>query len=1246
MAIRRTQLIVATSALLAIGGGYFLSQVLAVQGQGNLAQAPLNDQVAVPPAFIMAVDDSGSMTFETLFPGNNGQGHWNAGTAATNGFYDGLGRLNAAGTGLYAHVIPNGINIDVNNRLTIPPIDNFGFARSAEENPSYFDPSVVYLPWKRANGTSFPDATITAALSDPRNPVLPALDMTGRRQDIAGTDRFAVTRAGMVLPTGTVHYVTANCGGLGTTAPTRNTWVTLAAPVTLTAACRVAFEYFPATFYVKTTSADPPGYVGGRVLATNACGAGCDMWRYEITAANFGAAYPAMIQNFANWYTYYGNRNRAMVAGMTLALEDVEDMRIGFFTINNRIGTVPMRDVSVPADKTALYANVTGLPASGGTPNLFAVEHLRTQFRRTDVNAPVQLACQKNAGMLFTDGFSNSGTPGAPAVGGLGFPFDPTPADSMAAIATRAYLENIRPALPAGQVPVPTGCSAPIPDPRLDCRIDPHMNFYGVTLGARGNLFDPDVPRDPFDPPALAWPGHINDSPTTVDDIWHATVNTRGEYINATTPADITNAMRRILGAVSAGASPSGSIALTGARIGNNTLSVQPYYEATNEGTDWYSTLTASTVMTDPLTSITTFTTAWEAASRMPAPGSRNIWFGGLLGTAEPFVPLNVASLTRLCDNPEPGMSRCTAPQLIALGAPVDPTDLDDAIDYLRGDQSLEVTRGPGGKLRFRTNKLGDIVNSTPVVVGKSDDFGYAALPGALGASYTTFLAAKTASRRPMVFAGANDGMLHGFDGRPGGAGGIEAFAFIPRSVLGHMGNLLFPYDPADGNSQKFQHRYFVDGPVVVADARFGGAWKTVLVGSTGAGAKGAFGLNVSNVSLTAGAFTAADRLWEINNLDLTLPLAVRRNIGHVLGRPVIVPVKTGSETGPVSWRAIFGNGYNSFNNKAVLFMVDMAPGAPVITMVEAVEAAAPAGDNGLGNIVVVDRFGPDGGGALVAPRRDGFADTVYAGDQKGAIWKFDLRTAAPANQTVPVFTTQVYTTGPEAGTRQPIIGGLTAAPGPGGGVLVYFGTGSFSFTTDPVDTTVQSLYAVLDNGSGTTATITNLVEQTITGSTAGGRGTSSNPQPSGSRGFYLDLPAGERFVGYPRVESGVLFMPTYEASATLSVACNVQGQNWLYGLNALSGAAGLSNIHQGTPTGATPGQGTGALSLTTGGSAPVKDVAVLTSPRIAPLGPLAGAAQIAAALAAQCSMIVQVAGAPPLFLPRACGRQSWRQIQ
>lgn len=1266
MASRRTKLFAGATTTVVGAGAYFLYSVMAVQGQGTLAQAPLNVQAQIPPAFIMGVDDSGSMSFETLFPGQDGQGCFQAGS-----FFNNDGTLRTSGTCGYNHVIPyTGHRID-GNRHAIAPIDPFGFARSNEFNPSYFDPAELYQPWLNSDNTPYGsgpgnpagNASITATRANPRT-ATPTLNMTAVREETNGNLQFRLLN-GMVLPTGTEYFTVNQCGGLGTTPATLNTWVALSAPVTVNATCVVGIRYFPASFYLRTTTLAPAGYLtdvvlpgqpGGRSLAAGACGPGCDMYRYEIKPANYAtvADYDAAIQNFANWFSFYGNRNRAMIAGMTRSLVDVQNMRVGYFTINQR-NTVAMRNMNVPADKALLYTSLLSLPISGGTPNLFAVDHMGMQFQRTGAGAPVQLACQKNAGMLFTDGYSNQNSPGAPAVTGLGPPFDPTPANSMAAIATRYYQMNLRPDLPAGRVPVPAACSAPSPDPRLDCRTDLHMNLYGVTLGARGSIYDPAAPRDPFVAPYPNWPGHTNDNPTTVDDIWHSAINTRGEFINARTPNAITAAMRRVLASVSAGSSPAGSIALTGARIGSGSLAVVPFYEARNDGTDWYSTLTAQTVSVAPGTGVVSFPTAWEATTRFPTGARGNIWYGrGNLPPA-PFTSANVGTLDNLCNNPRPGMSLCTGAQIAALGgAPA--LTLDQAIDYLKGDQSLEVDTNPAGRLRFRTTVLGDIVNSTPVVSAPTDDYGYRGLPAPYGSSYSTYLTTTKASRRPMVYAGANDGMLHGFDGRTTPLdGGQERFAFIPQSVMGHMGNLLFPYLASNAGDQKFKHRYYVDGPVAVSDAYNGTAWRTVLVGSTGAGARGVFGLDVSDVSGTTGSFTAADRLWEISDLNGTLSAPIRNNIGHVLGRPVVVPVKTGSATGPVTWRAIFGNGYNSQTGNAVLFMVDIGTGAPQVRMLEARESGAPAaGTNGLGNIVVVDRWGAAGDNTLTARTRDGFADTVYAADQKGAIWKFDLRDTVPvntlpaaANQTVPVFTTQTYTTGPETGTRQPIIGGLTAAQGPGGGVLVYFGTGSFSFEGDPTDSSRQSLYAVLDQSNGnptTTIARTDMLQQTIGTTTGGTRSTSSNVATVLRSGWYLDLPLGERFVGYPRLESGLLFMPTYAPNS--ATECTTAGVNWLYGLNALSGAAGLSNVRFGSPTGTSPGSGTGAVSLDTQGTAPVKDVAVLTTPRLPPLGPGATPAELADALAAQCSMVIQVAGAPALYLPRPCGRQSWRQIQ
>ncbi|MGH8758690.1 MAG: pilus assembly protein [Burkholderiales bacterium] len=1173
-----------------------------------------------------------------------------------------------------------------NTRFSIPPIDNFGFARSPEFNPAYFNPSVTYSPWVRPNATTnaledYPRPSPGATVPSP-DAAAPRFNLGAvheDRTDDTGTapmpEEMFVVPQGALLPQGTRYYVVRACGGLNTT----NNWTTVGRNgIRLSEACEAGISYFPATFYLKTATVAPATYVGGRILATNACGSGCDMYRYEITSTMFGAAAPAMLQQFANWFSFYGDRNRSMIAGLTRSLSGVEDMRIGMFTINSGAracgdatcyddyDTVNMRDMSSDAEKARLYREqLLLLPAAGGTPNRFAVNHIGRQFqRRTGDNLPVRLSCQKNAGMLFTDGYSNEGsvTDAGNADAAMPAPLRDAHSGTLADIAAKYYLANARPDLLAGNVPVPEACKTTPNAAKLDCRADPHVNFYGITLGARGALVGtPPYVDNPTtllvneqyeaaftNPPA--WQAFEDNQPNTVDEIWHATLNARGEYINASTPADITGALRRVIDGFTGGASPSGSIALTGARIGTNTLAVSPFYEARGDGgTDWYSRLTAQTVSAEPTTGVAIFKDVWEASARLPQAGLRNIWFGSNAG-AKAFDVENVASLNNLCNNPERGMSRCTGAELEQLGGEDSngtptPISIDQAIDYLKGDQKDEVRLNSSGKFRFRTTRLGDIVNSTPVVSSASDDYGYRSLPAPYGAEYGTYLLTGKANRRPMVYAGANDGMLHAFDGRADSAGGIERFAYIPQGVLGHMGNLLFPYRSSDGNIQKFSHRYYVDGPLAVSDAYYDGGWKTALVGATGAGAKGAFALDVSTVSNISGSFEAPQRLWDINSLNTALSDTVRANIGFVLGKPVIVPIKTGSGSGPVKWRAVFGNGYNSASGRAVLFLVDIAPGAPNITMIETVETGAPAGDNGLGNIVAVDRWGPATDNTLTLAIRDGFADTVYAADQKGAIWKFDLRTAAPPPPARPLFTTMLYASGRENGTRQPILGGLTVAAGRGGGVMIYFGTGSFSFDGDGIDTTQQSLYGVLDNNSGTTITPSSLLQQTIGATTTVNgqmtRATSSYIPSYTQFGWFINLPSGERFVGYPRIESGVVFMPTY--APTAAIGCGTNGANWLYGLNALSGAAGLSNVRFDSPAGRSPGTSTGAVGLVTDGTAPVKDVAVLTQRRVTPADFPGG---LPSGTPPQCSMVIQVAGAPQLYMPRACGRQSWRQIQ
>ncbi|MDC6625470.1 PilC/PilY family type IV pilus protein, partial [Leclercia adecarboxylata] len=165
-------------------------------------------------------------------------------------------------------------------------------------------------------------------------------------------------------------------------------------------------------------------------------------------------------------------------------------------------------------------------------------------------------------------------------------------------------------------------------------------------------------------------------------------------------------------------------------------------------------------------------------------PTARKVFFG----TNTDVLPFssNSVTLESLCDlSPSlyPGMARCSAGELTDLGA-----TRANAVSYLLGERSLETRRG--GRFRDRTTVLGDIINSSPVISAPIDDYGYRGLDQGLGASYATYLETKR-SGRYMVYVGANDGMLHAFDGGMGvsgtmdSSGGAETFAYIPATSMG-----------------------------------------------------------------------------------------------------------------------------------------------------------------------------------------------------------------------------------------------------------------------------------------------------------------------------------------------------------------------------------------------------------------------------------------------------------------------------
>jgi type IV pilus assembly protein PilY1 len=1120
--LRKTRLLRAAFAVLA---GF----VGAAQAQ-TVAQNPLFLTNAVKPNILLAIDDSGSMDSEVLFPTNDGAAWWHtsdqgfSGRDQDNAERPGALNFNAQGAASstwkkYVYLFPNGVGKDVGLRVyqdathdhyAIAPLPQFAWARAPAFNAAYFDPAAEYPPWRRDDGGRFADAPPAAA---PTDPVLgnTTIDLTAT---VARDDKNTTFRmyAGMVIPAGVRHRI------LGVDA----SFVTRSQAVVIDQQRDVAIAYFPATFYLPEGTALPAGYgYTGPTLAGTAPDGSTPLVGYEIRPENFASTgqYQEALQRFANWFTYYRKRHLATRAGIGLSFGDISSVRLGSFFINNRT-PLAMRDLGLASDRAAVYASIYGKVGNGGTPNREAVNHCGLQLQRTDADAPVQVPCQKNFAILFTDGYSN-----ASSVSGIGNedaapgpysgvdPYRDGVSGTMADIAMKYYANPLRTGagFPPGRVTLPPGCASTNPPPALDCNPDLHMVFYAVTLGVRGILFDPDTPVDPYlDPPA--WPTTFpNRHPSAVDDLWHASINGRGALLNARTPREVASTLTAVLRDISARSSSAASVATNTTRLSTDSA----IYQARFSSADWSGQLLALPIQPDgsigaPL---------WDAAEQLPSAAARSLF------TIDPTASAGSRGRGFL-------WNALTAEQQAALNrdafGAVDNLGTQ-RLDYLRGSTADEAPAGAG--FRARATRLGDIVNSDPVFVGRQD-FGYAGLPGVEGSSYDSFRDSAAYQNRPeMIYVGANDGKLHGFDAETG----RERFAFVPNRVFPAL-SALTDRDYAN------RHRYFVDGASRAVDAYLNGSWRSILVGSLGAGGRAVFALDVTRPE----NFSASQVLWEFSDLD-------DADLGFQLPQPSIARLRNGS------WVAIIANGYGSGSQRAQLFVLDLQTGAVLAKLdTRAGDASFP---NGLSSPFPADIDG------------DRIADVVYAGDLQGNLWKFDLTADNPnqwrvafgsASNPAPLFQACETNTCSNA-NRQPITARPEVGLNPDGGVVVYFGTGRY-FADGDNDAAIgrQSFYGIYDRdvvgqspspgphpGRGA------LLEQSVIGVAQVGDEdvrltTDFKPDPT-QPGWVLDLPLqGERQVSTPILRGGRIIFTTLIPETDV---CSFGGDSWLMELDALTGS-------------------------------------------------------------------------------------------
>ncbi|WP_243739448.1 hypothetical protein [Xanthomonas oryzae] len=142
---------IASVVVLITMGGYFVYNLIAAQGQEKLVQAPLNNGTPVPPAFIVVVDDSNSMTFERIFKGGDGRLQWNTSNSsffkADGSFFNSEDNCLRDSQDCYVYLFPfPDYNSAFPIGVALPPLDQFGFARSPTYNANYFLISPIPQP--------------------------------------------------------------------------------------------------------------------------------------------------------------------------------------------------------------------------------------------------------------------------------------------------------------------------------------------------------------------------------------------------------------------------------------------------------------------------------------------------------------------------------------------------------------------------------------------------------------------------------------------------------------------------------------------------------------------------------------------------------------------------------------------------------------------------------------------------------------------------------------------------------------------------------------------------------------------------------------------------------------------------------------------------------------------------------------------------------------------------------------------
>ncbi len=887
-----------------------------------------------------------------------------------------------------------------------------------------------------------------------------------------------------------------------------------------------------------------------RFAIQSASSSGLDAVKTTLTCDSLlhlgGMTHAQIMQNIANWFQYH--RRRVHVANYALGkvLTDMDQFRYGLSFINHLDNTLPV-DVPMPAASvTDFTAHITSIldtayqdkEASGNTPLRGGLDLVGQYYMGNVPNqaSPIELSCQKNFAVLFTDGYWDDDT-------GKDDDSDLSPIADEDADGAQVYgNKNLQSTLLAdvAQYYYDTDLSGlpnAVPTDLFDTANYQHMVTFTINFGSNGLLTDPDNDGWPgnSDPTsAFDWYSGANTTntdpaywdPRKADDMWHAAWNSKGTYVAAGTPEELVTSFRDALLNIDARISGAAAAAANSGSISSSSK----IFQAKFDSSDWHGELLAipvnddGTLATSPLWNSSSLLDAKSNTQMRSNAGGRDVftWNDDSTPTGTPFEWSAITMAQKA---------------LLDMDASGNTDGLGDLrLAFVRGDKSEEQPSGGSGYFRYRNHRLGDIVNSDPTFVGIPSFF----YPFD---NYQTFFSANL-SRTGVIYMGANDGMVHAIRE----SDGEELFAYVPDAVIHKLPKLT---------DKAYAHEFFVDGAPEYGDAQINSTWKSVLAGGLRGGGQAVYALDVTNPD----SFNSNNVLWEFSD-------EIDADLGYTYGQPQIKQMANGK------WAVIIGNGINnteadghaSTTGTGAVYILFIEDGINGWTASDYVKITVPGGSVSDPNAVFTPAAADIDGDYMV--------DTIYAGDRLGKMWKIDVSSNDPTNWGLAFGGNALF----DAGTGQPITTRPAIAAHPYGrtlGQLVVFGTGQFIEKDDnvAVGTPTQSIYAIWDfdpdYATAKSVNATDTYGYSLSDLSASSFAVNSGVRVMGGgtevewldtdgdpneRGWYIPFPiTGERMVRRPILRDDLVF---FVSMIPNDDPCAAGGTGWIQVLDILTGQA------------------------------------------------------------------------------------------